>query len=178
MNSRLAEEEFYNRKTYPLLYFVKKQENYGKKKVLQTRPGVFYILIIVVIFLCLGILFNISVKIQSTNYEKKILETNEMIYLEKERSDRLQLKISELKSPARIISKAGNDLGMKISDNLRIMQVSGTKFKNDAEKNKNNYIEKITTVELKKYDNFLGTIYGIEDIIMVVSEGVLTFFIP
>jgi cell division protein FtsL len=176
MNSRLAEEEFYNRKTYPLLYFVKKQENYGKKMVLQTRPGVFYILIIVVIFICFGILFNIGLKIQSINYEKKILETTEIIYLEKERSDRLQLKISELKSPARIISKAGNDLGMKISDNLKIMQVSDIKLASDAEKN--NYIKKNITVELKKYDNFLGTIYGIEDIIMVVSEGVLTFFIP
>ncbi len=176
MNSRITEEEFYNRKTYPLLYFVKKQENYEEKKVLQTRPGVFYILIIVVIFLCLGILFNFGLKIQSINYENKILETNEMIYLEKERSDRLQLKISELKSPARIISKAGNDLGMEISDNLKIMQVSSIKLASDAEKN--NYIEKNTTVELKKYDNFLGTIYGIEDIIMVVSEGVLTFFIP
>ena len=176
MNSRIKEQELYNRKTYPLLYFVKKQENYGKKKVLQTRPGISYILIIVVIFLCLGILFSIGVKIQSINYEKKILETNEMIYLEQERSDRLQLKISELKSPARIISKAKNDLGMKISDNLKILQVSGTKLGNDAEKN--NYIEKNTAVELKKYDNFLGTIYGIDDIIMVVSEGVLTFFIP
>ena len=176
MYSRLAEEKFFNRKTYPLLYFVKKQENYGKKKVLQTRPGVFYILIVVVIFLCLGVLFNIGVKIQSVNYEKKILETDEMIYLEQERSDRLQLKISELESPARIISKAGNDLGMKISDNLKVMQISGIKLGNDAEKN--NYVEKKTAVELKKYDNFLGTIYGIEDIIMVVSEGVLTFFIP
>ena len=134
MNSRLAEEEFYYRKTYPLLYFVKKQEDYGKKKVLQTRSGVSYTLITVLIFLCLGILFNIGVNMQSINYEKKILETNEMIYLEKERSDRLQLKISELKSPARIISKAGNDLGMKISDNLKIMQVSGIKLGNDAER--------------------------------------------
>jgi len=176
MNSRITEEEFYNRKKYPLMYFVKKQENYEKKKVLQTRPGVSYILIIVVIFLCFGILFNIGIKIQTINYEKKILGTNDMIYLEKERSDRLQLKISELKSPARIISKAGNDLGMKISDNLKIMKVSDVKLTGDAKKN--NYIEKNTTVELKKNNNFLGTIYGIGDIIMVVSEGVLTFFIP
>jgi hypothetical protein len=56
------------------------------------------------------------------------------------------------------------------------MQVSSIKLTSDAEKN--DYIEKNTTVELKKYDNFLGTIYGIEDIFMVVSEGVLTFFIP
>lgn len=176
MNSRIKEEEFYKRKTYPLLYLAKKPENCGEKKVLQTRNGMSYILIIFIIFLCLGILLNTGVKIQSINYEKKIFETNEMIYLEKERSDRLQLKISELKGPERIISKAENDLGMKISDNLKIMQISEVKITHDAEKNK--FIENDNTVELKKYDNFLGTIYSIEDIIMVVSEGVLTFFIP
>jgi cell division protein FtsL len=176
MNSRLAEEEFYSKKTYPLLYLVKKQEDSGREKVLQSRPGVFYMLIIAVTFLCLGILFNIGLKIQSINYEKKLFETNEMISLEKERSDRLQLKISELKSPARIISKAKDDLGMKISDDLKIMQVSGINLANQSEIN--NYIADNPTVELNKYDNFLGTIYSIKDIIMVVSEGVLTFFIP
>jgi cell division protein FtsL len=176
MNSRLAEEEFYSKKTYPLLYLVKKQEDSGREKVLQLRPGVFYILIIAVIFLCLGILLNIGLKIQSINYERKIFATNDMISLEKERSDRLQLKISELKSPARIISKAEDDLGMKISDDLKIMQISGINLANQAEIN--NYITDNPGVELNKYDNFLGTIYSIKDIIMVVSEGVLTFFIP
>jgi cell division protein FtsL len=176
MNSEIREEELYKRKTYPLLYFAKKPENYGEKKVLQIRNGMSYILIIFIIFSCLGILLNIGVKIQSTNYEKKIFETNEMIYLEKERSDRLQLKIAELKGPERIISKAENDLGMKISDNLKIMQIPEVKITGYVERNK--FIENDNTVELKKYDNFLGTIYGIEDIIMVVSEGVLTFFIP
>ncbi|MCL5073635.1 MAG: hypothetical protein M1308_22480 [Actinobacteria bacterium] len=176
MNSRSAEKEFFNRKTYPLLYFVKKHETYEKKKILQTRFGVSYILIIIAIFICFGILLNIGLKIQSINYERKIYETNEMVYLEKERSNRLQLKISELKSPARIINKAGHELGMKISDNLKIMHVTGIIVKNDPEKS--SYSEKNTIVELKKYDNLLGTIYGIEDIIMVVSEGVLTFFIP
>jgi hypothetical protein len=28
------------------------------------------------------------------------------------------------------------------------------------------------------YDNLLGTIYYIQDIVLVVSESVLTFFIP
>ena len=32
--------------------------------------------------------------------------------------------------------------------------------------------------QLNKYDNFLGIINSIKDIVMVVSEGVLTFFIP
>jgi len=176
MNLKLKEEEFYRRKTYPLLYFVKKQENYDKKKVLWTRNGISYTLMIIIIFLSLGIFSNIVVKIQSVNYEKEILKTSEMIYLEEERTDRLQLRISELKGPARIISKAGDELGMKISDNLKIIQVSGTKVESDTEKNK--YIEADAAIELKKYDSFLGTIYGIEDIIMVISEGVLTFFIP
>jgi cell division protein FtsL len=175
MNSRIKEELF-KRKTYPLLYLVKKPESCTEKKVLQTRNEMSYVLIIVIVFLSLGILLNIGVKIQSVNYEKKIFETNDMLYLEKERSDRLQLKISELKGPERIISQAENNLGMKISDNLKIMQVSEVKITGDAEKNK--FIENDNDIELKKYDNFLGTIYGIEDIIMVVSEGVLTFFIP
>lgn len=176
MNSGLAKEEFYNKKTYPLLYLVNKRADSEKEKVLQSRPGVFYVLIVVVIFLCLGILLNIGLKIQSVNYEKKIFETNELISLEKERSDRLQLKIAELKSPARIIDIAQNDLGMTISDNLKLMQITGTNLKNDAQIN--DYVAKNSGDGLKQYDNFLGTIYGIKDIIMVVSEGVLTFFIP
>jgi hypothetical protein len=32
--------------------------------------------------------------------------------------------------------------------------------------------------EIETYDSFLGTIDSIKDIVMVVSEGVLTFFIP
>jgi cell division protein FtsL len=176
MNSRLAEEKFYDRKPYPLQYFNYKIENHEGKKVLQTRPGLFYILIIVIIFLFFGVFLNVGVKMQSIKYEKQILKINEMIYLEQERSDRLQLKISELKSPSRIISAAENNLKMKISDKLKIIQVSLLKTSNSAKTD--NPIEKGITLELKKYDNFLGTIYGIEDIIMVVSGGVLTFFIP
>jgi len=40
------------------------------------------------------------------------------------------------------------------------------------------YVENIPIAGLEKYNSFLGTIYSIRDIVMVVSESVLTFFIP
>ena len=42
-----------------------------------------------------------------------------------------------------------------------------------------NYISNDTgTAAVRNYDGFLGTIYYIQDIVLVVSESVLTFFIP
>lgn len=176
MSTRLATEELYSRKSYPLLYLVKKQEATGKEKVIQSRTGAFYISMIVATFACLGLLLNIGLKTQSINYDRKIFETNEMIAIEEERGDRLQLEIAGLKNPERIINTAESDLGMKISDSIRVMNVVE---ENLAEEEKiNDYIAKNSNPELKQYDNFLGTIYSIKDIIMVVSEGVLTFFIP
>ena len=71
MNTRLAEEEIFNRKTYPLLYLLKMQEKTGKEKIIHTRSGAFYIMMIVVIFFAMGILINIGLKIQNLNYERK-----------------------------------------------------------------------------------------------------------
>ncbi|MBU4292578.1 MAG: hypothetical protein KJ770_00815 [Actinobacteria bacterium] len=176
MSARLAEEELYSRKSYPLLYLVNKQENTGREKVIQSRTGIFYVCMIVVVFACLGLLLNIGLKTQAINYDKKIFDSNEMISQEKERADRLKLKISELKSPDRIINVAENDLGMKMSENIKVMRVVGINLA--KEEKIHDYIAKSPTPELKQYDNFLGTIYSIKDIIMVVSEGVLTFFIP
>jgi len=176
MNTRLAEEELYSRKSYPLLYLVNKQENTGREKVIQSHTGIFYVCIIVVVFACLGLLLNIGLKTQAVNYDKKIYYNNEMISIEKERADRLKLEISKLKSPDRIINVAENNLGMKMSENIKVMRVAGVNLAKDEIIN--GYIAKNSTSELKQYDNFLGTIYSIKDIIMVVSEGVLTFFIP
>ena len=176
MNARLAEEELYSRKSYPLLYLVNKQENTGRENVLQSRTGIFYVCMIVAIFACLGLLLNIGLKTQAINYDKKIFDNNEMISIEKERADRLKLKISELKNPDRIINVAENDLGMKMSENIKVMRVVEVNLA--KEEKIHDYIAKNLTPELKQYDNFLGTIYSIKDIIMVVSEGVLTFFIP
>jgi cell division protein FtsL len=176
MSTRLAEEELYSRKSYPLLYLVNKQENTGREKVIQSRTGIFYVCMIVVVFACLGLLLNIGLKTQAINYDRKIFENNEMISLEKERADRLKLKISELKNPDRIVDVAENGLGMKMSENIKVMRVVGVNLA--KEEKIHDYIAKNPTPELKQYDNFLGTIYSIKDIIMVVSEGVLTFFIP
>jgi len=176
MSTRLAEEEFFSRRTYPLLYLVKREEDASNKRVIQSRTGIFYVLVVVVIFLCIGILLNIGLKIQSVNYERKILEINEILSVEKERADRLNLKISELKSPARIIETAQKDLNMKISASIRVIEVSG--YSLGREEKIYDYIVKNPVPEIKNYDTFLGTIYSIKDIVMVVSEGVLTFFIP
>lgn len=176
MDTRLAEEQIFNRKTYPLLYLVNRNEDTGREKVIHTRSGVFYVMIIVVIFLAMGILLNIGLKIQSINYEKKIIEVNELIALENERADRIQLKIAELKSPSRVIEVAEEDLGMVISDRIKIMRVSGAGL--GAEEKIYDFMANNPADGIKNYDNFIGTIYSVKDIIMVVSEGVLTFFIP
>ncbi|MBM3706927.1 MAG: hypothetical protein FJW69_01085 [Actinobacteria bacterium] len=176
MNTRLAEEEIFTKKAYPLLYLVKGDENVNNKRIIQSRTGIFYVLVVIVIFFCMGILLNIGLKIQSVNYERKILEINEMLSLEKERADRLDLKISELKSPARVVETAQKDLKMEISPSVKVMKVSGSVLA--SEEKIHEYVVKNTVSDVKKYDTFLSTIYSIKDIVMVVSEGVLTFFIP
>lgn len=176
MNARTAEEQIFNRKSYPLLYLVKKQPQTGNEKIIQSHSGVFYIMMTIVIFFSLGLLLNVGLKIQSVNYERKIFEINELISVEKERTDRLQLKISELKSPSRIIEAAENKLDMTLSGNLQFLKVSGSGINNQIMLY--DYIAKNSQPEIQVYDNFFGIIYNIKDIVMVVSEGVLTFFIP
>ncbi len=177
MSTRLAEDRIFYKRNHPLLYLVKERENAGPGKIVQSRSGIFYVLVVIVIFFSLGIMLNIGLKIQQVNYERQKIEIDEMIAIEKERADRIQLKISELKSPGRIITAAENDLGMQIADDVRIMEItSGISKQEDMVVD---YIARNTSsVESVQYDNFLGTIYSIKDIVMVVSEGVLTFFIP
>ena len=176
MISKFTKEELFNRKSHPISYLIKRQEDSTTIRVIQSSSAMFYISMTVLIFFCLGMFLNIALEMQSINYKKKIFETDKLITLEKERSDRLQLKISELRSPARIISKAENELGMKISDNIKIMQIAEVNSQNNSEINYS--IENDPGPDLKKYNNFLGKIYGLEGIVMVVSEGILTFFIP
>ncbi|MBN1298860.1 MAG: hypothetical protein JW997_04165 [Actinobacteria bacterium] len=176
MNTRLAEEQVFNRKAYPLLYLVKKQEEQGTEKIIQSHSGMFYIMAIIVVFFSLALLLNIGLKIQSVNYERNIISLNEMILLEQERSDRALLKISELKNPARVIEEAEKKLDMKIADEIKIMQIQG--YGAYSAESIENYIADKSSSEIKIYDNFITAIYNIRDIIMVVSEGVLTFFIP
>ena len=176
MNTRLAEEQIFNRKSYPLLYLVKKPQKYGPEKIIQSRSGIFYVMAVIVIFFSIAVLINIGLKIQAINYERKIIAINEIIAMEQERSDRVLLKISELKSPSRIIETAEKNLGMQISDNIMIMQVNG--IKSPGAYSEVNYAAEKTSAEVQAYDSFIATVYNIRDIVMVVSEGVLTFFIP
>jgi len=179
MNIGLAEKrENYRRKSYPPLYLVKRPDD-GRagENVIYSNRALFYIIVIAIIFTCLGILLNIGLKIQSVNYEKSVYEINEMISLEEERSDRLLLKVSELRSPSRIIEVAKNDLDMDISDDFQVVEISDSGIKNNEEIY--NYISNDTdTTAVRNYDSFLGTIYYVQDIVLVVSESVLTFFIP
>jgi cell division protein FtsL len=182
MEARLAEEQIFNRKKAPLIYLVKRQDRTGIEKVIHSRSGLFYVMVVIVVFFSLGLLLNIGLKIQSLNLERKILETNEMLSTEKERTDRILLKVSELKSPSRIIELAAGDFGMQISDKISFMKINGVASIAGANPlstadGHGNTDTKISG-EAAAYDSLLGTIYNIKDILMVVSEGVLTFFIP
>jgi cell division protein FtsL len=179
MNLRLAEkQDIYRKENQPLLYLVKTEDEDGvKENVVYTNSALFYILVMVIVFACLGILLNIGLKIQSINYQKEIYQLNEMISLESERNDRLQLKIAELKSPSRVIEIAQNNIGMEITDNSRIIEISNAGLENNE--NIYSYISRNTNDNANEgYKGFLGTIYYIQDIVNVVSESVLTFFIP
>ncbi len=116
IKTKRIEDELYNRKNYPIFYLVKNKKDYKCEKVLKERTGLVYFILTVLVFLCFGILLNAFLKVESETYEQKIIKLNESISQEKNRQDRLVLKISDLKSPANIMSKAEKNLGMKISD--------------------------------------------------------------
>jgi cell division protein FtsL len=179
MNLGLAEKrENYRRRYSPLLYLAKRPDDErAAENVIYSNRGLFYIIVTAIIFTCLGILLNIGLKIQSVGYERSIYKINEMISLEEDRNDRLLMKISELRSPSRIIEVATNDLDMNISDDFKVVEISDSGLKNNEKIY--NYISNDTgTPEVRNYDGFLGTIYYVQDIVLVVSESVLTFFIP
>ncbi len=180
MNVQLMEarDDCQQRRQVPLLYLAGKQGNdTSNNKIIYNNTGTFYVFIIVILFACLGILLNIGLRIQNINYQKEIYNTNGMITLEEERADRLTLEIAELKSPSRIIDIAENSLGMKLSDEYQVVKVSSSGLANN-EKILDYMIKDPETSITENYDSLLGTIYYIQDIVMVVSESVLTFFIP
>ncbi|GEM_PF-557064 len=202
MSTKLAEEQVFIRKKMPLIYLVEKQNFTGVEKIIESHSGLFYVMVVIIIFLSFGLVLNIGLKIQSLNLEKKIIELNEAISIEKDRTDRIELKISELKSPNRVIKIAQDDLGMSFSDKIMVMKINenlntadlknlntktyanesiaaylnNNKIENNEIDNKKDNFDNDN--DKKIYDNFIGTISNIKDIVMVVSEGVLTFFIP
>ncbi len=172
----LAEKSKINKK-YPLLYLVDKGEkNSREENIIYSNGAIFYIIIAAILLVCLAILLNVGLKIQSINYNKDIYKLNEMIMVEEERNDRLLLKISELKSPSRILEAASNEVGMEVSGEINMIEVSKKNLENNDKVQE--YITKNPTKISNDYNSFLGTIYYIQDIVMVVSESVLTFFIP
>ena len=161
-----------------MLYLV--GEGNSKKtaeKVLYGNSGLFYIMVIVILFACMGLLLSIGLKVQNINYQKSIFELNEMIAIEEERSDRLKLEVSSLKAPSRIMIAAEDELGMQSAGKLEVIGLSEQCIDNNEKIF--NYVSREDRSAIEgNYDNLLGTIYYFQDIVLVVSESVLTFFIP
>jgi cell division protein FtsL len=134
-------------------------------------------MVMIILFACLGLLLNIGLKVQNVNYQKDIYRLNGMIAVEEDRSDRLKLEISSLRSPSRILAAAEEDLEMQTEGRLQVVGISGDSINNN-EKIFNYISRENMPVIPGNYDNLLGTIYYFQDIILVVSESVLTFFIP
>lgn len=185
----------------PVLRLIKNENEEQKKEYfLYYNSGVFPILMFVIFFLCVGVITNIGLRIQNMNYDKKIYSINQLISSEKERTDRLNLKISELKSPSRIADKVflrnekntGSENAVSVEEKNNTDQpeakdiVSGgyrdfknldivySKTANDAvvSNGKEDYAENLKGV------NLVSILKNSKDILLVVSEGILTFFIP
>jgi len=206
-----AEQEYYEEDATALT-LVKNDNTVRKKKeqyYLYYNSGVFPILLFIILFLCIGVILNIGMRIQNLNYNRTILRLNQAISAEKDRSDRLNLKISQLKSPSLIASaiEIKNDADLKVADAQQ-----GDNAGSDLNINKENSEEPLNnTTEFKELDIFysqtanniniaensegsfnnynnqneitnsmnLGAVASnIRDVLLVVSEGILTFFIP
>ncbi len=176
MNTRplIKESENYKKK-YPLFYLVDRKKE-KQEKIVYSNSALFYIIVAAILLVCIGVLFNIGLKIQTINYQKDILQLNETITTEQERQDRISLQVSELRSPSRIITVAQEDLGMEIAQDIEIMAVAQASMENNQRLH--DYLARGPSETTKQYNNLLGTVYYIQDLVMVVSEGVLTFFIP
>ena len=120
---------------------------------------------------------------------------------EKERTDRLNLKISELKSPSRIADKvflkdekdissentaSGELKNITLAADAKIIAASGSykSFKNlDIVYSKTANDAVLSSAGEGNADNIKGANFAAilkstKNILMVVSEGILTFFIP
>jgi cell division protein FtsL len=170
--------KFNNSMQKPMLYLVNsRRTGSSDKHMLYDSSGPFYVMVIIILFACLGLLLNIGLKVQDINYQKDIFKLNQMIAIEEDRSDRLKLEISQLKSPSRILTAADEELHMKAEGPLEVVGISGENIVNNEKIF--DYISREDTADIPgNYDNLLGTIYYFQDIILVVSESVLTFFIP
>jgi cell division protein FtsL len=178
MKMRTSEARKLKNTYSPVLYLLAgADDKKNNEKVLYGNGGLFYIMIIVILFACMGLLLNIALNVQNINYQKDIFRLGEMISIEEDRADRLKIEISSLRAPSRIMETAENMLGMQARKDLEVVDIS----KNGIDNNEMifNYISKEDMPLIKgNYDNLLGTIYYVHDLVLVVSESVLTFFIP
>jgi hypothetical protein len=209
MYSSSLKEEKIELNNKPVLRIVDSIDtNKRKDYFLYYNSGVFPIFMVIIFFLCMGVIVNIGLRIQNLNYDKKIYTISQLTASEEERFDRLSLKISELKSPSRIASNLfsyndpnnleneGGDKTSALTDKSETGQaVLGEKksenyinFKNlDIFYSKTlseSLVSDQETVVNKVVDNnykgvnLISITKNIKDVLMVVSEGILTFFIP
>ena len=177
MSTRAAQVHEIYKNRRPLLYMIGSRNNASQRPVLYGSSGLFYVSVVIILMACLGLLLSIGLRVQNINYQNNIYDLNEMILLEEERADRLRLEISSLKAPSRIQEAAEEKIDMDTSGESEIVELSGQGLINNEKIY--DYIARDESAGLEiDYDNLLGTIYYIQDIVLVVSESVLTFFIP
>ncbi|HHT78399.1 MAG TPA: hypothetical protein GXZ93_01150 [Actinobacteria bacterium] len=206
-----AKNEYYE-EYKPSLTLVKNDNTVRKEReqyYLYYNSGVFPILLFVILFLCVGVIINIGMRIQNLNYDRTILNLNQAIRAEKDRSDRLNLKISQLKSPSLIASaieiknnsvqeaadagqdnENAEDSSTDIEGNAQSAN-TGTEFRkldifysrtassmNIAKNNYDNTYKNINPAENTDKLNLGAVADNVREVLLVVSEGILTFFIP
>ena len=177
MSTRSAQVHEIYKNRRPFLYMIGSRNNASQRPVLYGSSGLFYVSVVIILMACLGLLLNIGLRVQNINYQNNIYDLNEMILLEEERADRLRLEISSLKAPSRIQVAAEEKIDMDTGGEFEVVELSGQGLKNNEKIY--DYIARDESAGLEiDYDNLLGTIYYIQDIVLVVSESVLTFFIP
>ena len=177
MSTRAAQVHEIYKNRRPFLYMIGGRDKAIQRPALYGSSGLFYVSVVIILMACLGLLLNIGLRVQNINYKNNIYDLNEMILLEEERADRLRLEISSLKAPSRIQETAEEKIGMDQGGGFEIVELSGQGLMNNEKIY--DYIARDESAGLEvNYDNLLGTIYYIQDIVLVVSESVLTFFIP
>ncbi len=66
----------------PVLYLSKNISGSNQaKQLLYSNSGPFYMMTVVILFVCFGMLLNIGLKVHNINYQKEIFKLNEMISL-------------------------------------------------------------------------------------------------
>ena len=197
-----ANQEQVDYQSGPVLRLVKNEPQSQKREYsLYYNSGVFPILMIIIFFLCIGVIINIGLRVQNMNYNKEIYTIDQLISSETERTDRLTLKIAELKSPSRIAAVAFleneeeasfnntesldlNNSTNQVAAKSMAPAASYRSFKNldiMYSKTANDVVLSAAeedNVENIKGANFVSILKNSKNILMVVSEGILTFFIP